>query len=88
MTTNVESARQFFEDCETGKGWEGCQVYCHSDATFDSQTSVLADIASVKDYCEWMKNLLVPILWQHSPFSMEHKPAQEPCRSHRERHSC
>ncbi len=38
-----------------------CKGFCHSDATFSSQTTVLADISSLEDYCEWMKNLLTPI---------------------------
>jgi hypothetical protein len=61
MSTNIENARQFFEACDTGKGWDACSQYCHSDATFSSQTAVLADISSINDYCEWMKNLLTPI---------------------------
>ncbi len=61
MSTNLESARQFFEACETGKGWEDCKAFCHPDATFSSQTTVLADISSLEGYCEWMKNLLTPI---------------------------
>ena len=61
MGANLESAKQFFEACETGKGWEGCKSYCHSDATFSSQTTALSDITSLEGYCEWMKNLLTPI---------------------------
>ena len=26
-------ATKFFEACETGKGWEGCEAYCHPNAT-------------------------------------------------------
>ena len=61
MSTQLESAREFFEACETGKGWEGCKAFCHPDATFSSQTTVLADISTLEGYCEWMKNLLTPI---------------------------
>lgn len=61
MSTNTEKARQFFDACETGKGWDACSEYCHPDATFSSQTGVLADISGLNDYCEWMKNLLTPI---------------------------
>jgi hypothetical protein len=61
MSTNFETAKQFFEACETGQGWEACKEYCHSDATFSSQTTVLADMSSLDAYCEWMKNLLTPI---------------------------
>ena len=61
MGTEYDTARQFFEACETGKGWDGCKAHCHTDATFSSQTGALADIVSLEDYCEWMKNLLTPI---------------------------
>ena len=61
MSTNLDSARQFFEACETGKGWEGCDVFCHPGATFSSQTTVLSDVITLEGYCEWMKNLLTPI---------------------------
>ena len=57
----LESARQFFEACETGKGWEGCKAFCHANATFSSQTGALSEISSLEGYCEWMKNLLIPI---------------------------
>ncbi len=60
MSINLESAKQFFEACEAGKGWEGCKAYCHSDAAFSAQTTVLTDISSIESYCEWMKNLLMP----------------------------
>ncbi len=72
MSTNLESAKQFFEACETGKGWEDCKAFCHPDATFSSQTTVLADISSLEGYCEWMKNLLTPIPdghYEHKSFS-------------------
>jgi predicted ester cyclase len=61
MSQILDSARSFFEACETGQGWEACSAYCHADATFAAQASALADVATVRDYCEWMKNLLTPI---------------------------
>ncbi|MFT5481639.1 MAG: putative ester cyclase [Halieaceae bacterium] len=61
MSNNTETARQFFEACDTGKGWEGCSSFCHPNATFSSQTGALADISTTEGYCEWMKNLLTPI---------------------------
>lgn len=61
MSTNLEIAKKFFEACDTGKGWEGCQAFCDAGATFSSQTGVLADISTLEGYCEWMKNLLTPI---------------------------
>ena len=61
MSTNLTTANQFFEACETGKGWEGCKSYCHPEASFSSQTTVLAEISTLEDYCEWMRNLFTPI---------------------------
>ena len=61
MSNRLESAMKFFDACETGKGWDACKTYCHSGATFSSQTSVLADIDSLEAYTEWMKGLLTPI---------------------------
>lgn len=59
---SIESnATEFFEACETGKGWEGCKAYCHPDATFSAQADALAEIATVEAYAEWMKGLLTPI---------------------------
>jgi predicted ester cyclase len=59
MPTITETARLFFEACETGKGWEGCSAYCHPDASFAAQAEPLADVRTLKDYAEWMKALLV-----------------------------
>jgi hypothetical protein len=33
----TETAREFFERCETGQGWTECAPYCHGDATFSCQ---------------------------------------------------
>ena len=61
MSLNIDQARQFFDACETGKGWEKCQGYCLPEATFSSQTGALADIVTLAEYCEWMKSLLISI---------------------------
>lgn len=61
MNTILEPAKLFFEACDTGKGWASCKEYCYPDATFSSQTGVLAEINTVEGYCEWMKNLLTPV---------------------------
>jgi len=61
MSENLELATQFFEACETGKGWEGCKAFCHPGATFSAQANAIADIDSLEGYTEWMKNLLIPI---------------------------
>ena len=61
MSGILEPARNFFEACETGKGWDACKAYCHADASFSSQTGALAEISTLEGYSEWMKNLLTPI---------------------------
>ena len=61
MSTNLNTAKQFFEACESGKGWEACSAFCHPEATFSSQTTVLSEISTLEDYCEWMKNLFTPV---------------------------
>jgi len=57
----LEPARQFFEACETGQGWDVCKTYCDPDATFSSQANALSEISTLKGYCEWTKNILTPI---------------------------
>lgn len=49
-----DNANKFFEACETAQGWAGCKEYVADNATFESQSSPLADIDSVEAYCEWM----------------------------------
>ena len=58
MPKMVESARLFFDACETGKGWAGCQAFCTPDATFAAQAEPLADVRTLEGYTEWMKGLL------------------------------
>ena len=58
LTSIADTAAQFFDCCETGKGWEGCEQFCHSGATFSAQVDALAGITTVKAYTEWMKGLL------------------------------
>ena len=61
MSNILGPARQFFEACETGKGWSACSAFCTPDATFSAQTTALAEISSLEGYCEWMKGLLTPV---------------------------
>ena len=61
MSTILGSAKNFFKACETGQGWEVCKAFCHPDATFSSQTVALAEVTTLEEYCEWMKNLFTPI---------------------------
>lgn len=57
----IESARKFFDACETGKGWQECAQYCDPDASFSCQSVALADMQSLEAYTEWMKGLLIPL---------------------------
>jgi predicted ester cyclase len=61
MSSIKETAEQFFDACETGKGWNGCQTYCHEGATFSSQTGALEGVETVQGYTEWMKGLFTPV---------------------------
>lgn len=59
--TQEQTAREFFEACETGKGWEVCKVWCADGATFSCQADALADVTTLEAYSDWMKGLLTPI---------------------------
>jgi predicted ester cyclase len=51
-------AEKFFGACETGKGWQECQAYCHPGATFAVQADALADVTTLEQYADWMQGLL------------------------------
>ena len=54
----TETARAFFDACETGKGWAECSAYCQPDASFTAQAEPLADVQTLQQYADWMKGLL------------------------------
>ncbi len=54
----TETARAFFDACETGKGWAGCRAYCQPNASFAAQAEPLADVQTLQQYTEWMKGML------------------------------
>jgi predicted ester cyclase len=58
MPTITETARLFFDACETGEGWSGCQAYCTEDASFAAQSEPIAGIKTLEAYTECMKGLL------------------------------
>ena len=58
MASITGIAREFFEACEAGKGWEVCRAYCKPDATFSAQAEPLADVRNLQQYTDWMKGLL------------------------------
>jgi predicted ester cyclase len=58
MTSIRDTAERFFDACETGRGWEACQQYCHPRATFAAQADALNGMETLEAYTEWMKGLL------------------------------
>ena len=58
MTSLSTVARNFFDACETGKGWEACKVHCTAGATFAAQAEPLAGIETLAQYSDWMKGLM------------------------------
>ena len=52
--TAFENAKKFFEACDTPEGWAGCKQYATENATFSAQSEPLADIQTLKGYCEWL----------------------------------
>ena len=61
MSSIREVAQQFFDACETGKGWDVCQRYCDTGATFSAQAGALAGVTTLQAYTDWMKGLFTPV---------------------------
>ena len=59
--TLYDTAKAFFEACETGQGWEGCKSWCLEGAQFSCQADALAETTTLAEYAEWMKGLLTPV---------------------------
>jgi predicted ester cyclase len=57
----TDSAREFFDACETGKGWAVCKAWCHDGATFSCQADALAEVTTLEGYTGWMAGLLTPL---------------------------
>jgi predicted ester cyclase len=55
------NAMAFFDACETGKGWDGCNTYCHDGASFSAQADALGEINTIEGYSDWMQGLLTPV---------------------------
>ena len=58
MSSIKDTAAAFFDACESGKGWEACEQYCHDDATFGTQADTFVGLKRLKEYTEAMKGLL------------------------------
>lgn len=61
MAAIKETAERFFDDCETGRGWDACRQHCHPGATFSAQAGALAGVATLEGYADWMKGLFTPV---------------------------
>ena len=61
MGSMIETAKEFFTACETGKGWEGCKAFCDTDATFAAQAEPLAGVKTLAEYADWMKGMFTPL---------------------------
>ena len=59
--SNSSTTMTFLDACETGKGWQACQDYCHQDASFEAQADALAEVTTLEGYCEWMKAMYTPM---------------------------
>lgn len=57
----TDTAHQFFEACETGKGWDACKAFCHDNASFSCQAEPLADVNTLEGYADWMKGIFGPL---------------------------
>ena len=59
QTTSIrEVAQDFFDACETGKGWKVCSAYCTPNATFSAQAEPLLEVKTLAQYTDWMKGIL------------------------------
>jgi predicted ester cyclase len=58
MTSITKIAEEFFDACETGKGWATCRSYCTPDASFSAQASPLNAVKTLEGYTDWMTGIL------------------------------
>lgn len=61
MSSIKQTAAEFVDACDAGRGWEACRQFCHEGATFGVQADALADVHTLEAYTEWAKGLLGPI---------------------------
>ena len=62
MHKAFEDAKTFLYYLDSGKGYEACAPYCiDGGASFSSQCETLSDIKTVKDYAEWMQELVTQV---------------------------
>jgi len=61
MGPMIETPKEFFTACETGKGWAGCKEFCETDATLAAQAEPLAGVKTLAEYADWMKGMFTPL---------------------------
>lgn len=62
MTDIATIAAAFFDDIETGKGWDGVAHYCTPTATFSAQSEPVAEFTTIEEYADWLRDGLLPPL--------------------------
>ena len=55
--SSLENAKNFFSNCESGKGWEACKEYVKGNGSFNCQAAPFAEVTEIKDYVESMAGL-------------------------------
>ncbi len=56
--TITDTAMDFFDTIESGRGWDACKGWCHAEATFSGQCEPLVEVTTVEAYAAWMQWLL------------------------------
>lgn len=56
-----QTALEFFDACETGRGWQVCRQWCTPDATFSSQTDLFGETETLEAYTDAMAHMLEPL---------------------------
>ena len=51
----LEEAKQFFNLCEKGKGWEACKIYCAPNPQFECDA---LPFNTIQDYTNWMADII------------------------------
>ena len=58
----IESiATSFHDACMTGKGWQECQQYCTTDATFTHEGTMFADVETLAAYADFLARIATPV---------------------------
>ena len=72
-----KTAKEFFDACESGKGWEGTKAYVvNEDSSFDAQVTdalpfpKLSAVKTIKGYTEWMA-VVVDALKEKATFEVK-----------------